>query len=146
MLGLDCGSAGSVAPAPLEPSSHAAARHSIADATPTVSPKGGSSDGVTCEDAQAQNVEELDLHGGGQADLTAKDYATVLNNGTYLAPCEVPETSKIQICVAVRGGVAIGVTVAIDPSNPDFELCVAKQVRALAFASHPKMDVVRVRF
>jgi hypothetical protein len=85
------------------------------------------------------------MHGGGQADLTAKDFA-VLNNGSYLNACEVPETSKIQVCVAVRGGAAVGVTVTIDPPSPDLEVCVAKQVRALAFASHPKMDVVRVRF
>jgi hypothetical protein len=101
---------------------------------------------VSCEDAQAQNVDEIDLHGGGQADLTAKDYAPVLNNGSYLTPCEVPETSKIQICVAVRAGAAVGVTVTVDPPVPDLELCVAKQVRALSFASHPKMDIVKVQF
>ena len=86
------------------------------------------------------------MHGGGQADLTAKDFAAVLNNGAYLAPCEVPESSKIQICVAVRAGAAVGVTVALDPVNPDLEVCVARQVRALAFAAHPKMDIVRVQF
>jgi hypothetical protein len=145
-LGLGCGGAGSIAPAPAEPISHAAGRHPIADGTKAASPKGGSSDGITCEDAQAQNVDEIDMQGGGQADLTAKDFSAVLNNGTYLAPCEVPETSKIQICVAIRSGAAIGVTVTLDPSNPDLEICVAKQVRVLAFASHPKMDIVRVQF
>jgi|SRR5882672_2691399 len=144
---LGCGGASSTAPASAEPISHTGARHPVADGTPAPSPKsGGSSDGITCEDAQAQNVEEVDLHGGGQVDLTAKDFAAVLNNGTYLAPCEVPEASKIQICVAVRGGGAVGVTVTLDPSNPDLEVCVAKQVRTLAFASHPKMDIVRVHF
>lgn len=146
LLGIGCGSAGSSAPAPAEPTSHTGARHRVADGTPALSAKGGSSDGVSCEDAQAQNIEEIDMQGGGQADLTAKDFAAVLNNGTYLSPCEVPESSKIQICVAVRGGAAVGVTVTLDPSNPDLEVCVAKQVRALAFASHPKMDIVRVHF
>jgi len=143
---LGCGSPGSIAPAPSEPTSHPDAKHRSADTSPATSPKGGSSDGITCEDAQAQNVDEIDMHGGGQADLTAKDYAAVLNNGAYLAPCEVPETSKIQICVAVRAGAAFGVTVSIEPPYPDLEICVAKQVRTLVFASHPKMDIVRVRF
>src|SRR4051794_33027058 len=97
-----CGGPGSIARAPSEPTSHADAKHRSVDSSPAVSPNGGSSDGITCEDAQAQNVDEIDMHGGGQADLTAKDYAGILNNGSYLAPCEVPETSKIQICVAVR--------------------------------------------
>src|SRR6478672_3968936 len=99
VLALGCGSTGSVAPAPADPSPHTGGRRPIAGGAPTVSPKGGSSDGVSCEDAQAQNVEEIDMHGGGQADLTAKDFAAVLSNGAYLAPCEVPESSKIQICV-----------------------------------------------
>jgi hypothetical protein len=141
---VGCGGAGAVAP-PADPSTTAEARRP-ASSTPTAATHAGSSDGMSCEDAQAQNVDEIDMRGGGQADLTAKDYAPVLNNGGYLSPCEVPETSKIQICVAVRGGAAVGVTVTIDPSSPDLELCVAKQVRALSFASHPKMDIVKVQF
>jgi hypothetical protein len=121
---------------------HRAATGAMAGPTPG----GGSSDGVTCEQAQAENVEEMDLSGGGPADLTAKDYAAVLNNGAYLAPCEVPQDSKIQICVAVRAGAAVGVTVTLEPPSPELEVCVSKQVRALAFTSHPKMDIVRVRF
>src|SRR3954453_19981561 len=109
-----CGSPGSIAPAPSEPTSHSDAKHRSADSSPAISPKGGSSDGITCEDAQAQNVDEIDMHGGGQADLTAKDYAAILNNGAYLAPCEIPETSRIQICVAVRTGAAFGVTVSLE--------------------------------
>ena len=46
----------------------------------------------------------------------------------------------------MRAGAAFGVTVSLEPSNPDLEVCVAKQVRALAFAPHPKMDIVRVQF
>lgn len=146
IFGLGCGGASAGAQAPAEPLSRADARHRPGAATVPSALKGGSSDGVTCEDAQAQNVEEIDLHGGGQVDLTAQDFAAVLNNGAYLAPCEVPETSKIQICVAVRAGAPFGVTVTLDPSNPDLEVCVARQVRALAFTSHPKMDIVRVHF
>lgn len=146
LLGPGCGSASSTAPASTEPTSHVVARHPDTETAPTAAPKGGSSDGITCEDAQAQNVEEIDMRGGGQADLTVKDFAAVLNHGAYLAPCEVPESSKIQICAAIRSGAAAGVTVALDPSNPELEVCVARQVRALAFATHPKMDIVRVRF
>ena len=101
---------------------------------------------MTCEQAKEQYVEEIDMHANGPADLTAADYAGVLNQGTYLASCDVPESSHAQICVAVQNGVAVGVTVSVDPSDPNVELCIARQVRALAFPSHPKMDVARVQF
>jgi eukaryotic-like serine/threonine-protein kinase len=106
----------------------------------------GSSDGTTCAEARAQYVEEIDMQGGGGPDLTASDLGSVLNNGAYMLPCEVPETSQVQICAAVKSGIAIGVTVALTPSNPELERCVAQQVRGLAFPAHPKMDVAMVRF
>jgi hypothetical protein len=106
----------------------------------------GSSDGVTCEQAREQYVEEIDMRAEGPADLTAADYAGVLNQGTYLASCDVPETSHARICVAVQNGSAVGVTVSVDPSEANLELCIARQVRALTFPAHPKMDVARVQF
>jgi hypothetical protein len=46
----------------------------------------------------------------------------------------------------VQNGQAIGVTVATEPSAADVEVCVAKEVRKLAFPAHVKMDVVNVQF
>ncbi len=109
-------------------------------------PTGGSSDGVTCEDAQNQNVEEMEMGKKGPADLTAQDLGAVLNNGSYLGECEVPSDAKVSICAAVKQGAVVGVTVAMSPSNPEVEVCVAKQVRGLQFPVHPKMDIVRTRF
>src|SRR4051812_37724442 len=141
------GCADSSAPLPKTPSSPRSdpGAPSLAP-SPSSGPKTGSSDGMTCDEARDQNVEEIDMQRQSGPDLTANDYAAVLNNGGYLGACEVPEASKIQICVAVRAGAAVGVTVALDPANPDVELCVAKQVRALSFPSHPKMDIAVVRF
>lgn len=106
----------------------------------------GSSDGVSCEEAQTENVEVANLQGGDPPDLTASAFASTLNAGTYLEPCGVPSSSKVDICVAVKNGQTVGVTVALDPADPEIEVCVAKQVRAMTFTAHPKMDVVRVRF
>jgi hypothetical protein len=82
----------------------------------------------------------------GQSDLSANDFAAVLNRGTYLEPCPIPTSSKLRICAAVQNGQAVGVTVAAEPSAPDVEICVAKEVRKLAFPAHVKMDVVNVQF
>ena len=106
----------------------------------------GSSDGTTCEQARDAYVEEVNVGARGQSDLSAADFAAVLNKGTYLEPCTVPSTSKLRICAAVQNGQAVGVTVAAEPSAPDVEICVAKEVRKLAFPGHVKMDVVNVQF
>ena len=107
----------------------------------------GSSDGTTCEQARESYVEEVNIKGpAGQADLSADDFAAVLNKGTYLDPCAVPSSSKLRICAAVQNGQAVGVTVAAEPSASDVEICVAKEVRKLAFPTHSKMDVVNVQF
>jgi hypothetical protein len=106
----------------------------------------GSSDGLTCEQAREQYVEEIGIGKDQPADLTASDYAGVLNQGTYLAPCEVPESSHAQVCVAVQNGSAVGVTVSLEPPDANMEVCVARQVRGLSFPSHPKMDIARVHF
>jgi len=107
----------------------------------------GSSDGMTCEEARDRNVEELAVGSkGGPADLTAGDLGRVLNHGTYLAACEVPGDTRVNICAAVKGGAVMGVTVSMTPASPELEVCVAKAVRGLAFPSHPKMDLVKTTF
>jgi hypothetical protein len=143
-----CGANGAGSPKTPDRDREPEARRSLSstEVAPASVANSGSSDGVTCEQAQAQNVEEMNLQGGGQRDLTAAEFGEVLNNGTYLVACDVPPTSHVQICAAVQNGVAVGVTVSLDPPNPEIEICVSKQVRALVFASHPKMDITRVRF
>jgi len=118
-------------------------------APPSVRPgpfTGGSSDGTTCEQARDQYTEEINLETGGQADLQSDDFAGILNNGSYLNPCDVPSASRVRICAAVQNGRAVGVTVLLDPPNPSLEICVAGQVRQLGFPSNPKMDFVNVAF
>ena len=86
------------------------------------------------------------MKAGGPADLTAGDLGAVLNEGSYLTPCEVPAASHLDLCVAVQNGAAVGVTVTAEPAAPDLELCVARQVRGLVFPTHPKMDIAKVHF
>ena len=130
-----------------EPVVSSGPRHAAVSASPAAASAGGSSDGTTCEQARDQYVEEINVGGPAQAaDLKAEDFAAVLNNGGYLNPCEVPTTSKVIICASVQNGRAVGVTVLLDPPNPPVEICVAGQVRQLAFPAHAKLDVVNVTF
>ena len=109
-------------------------------------PTGGSSDGVTCEEARERHVEEIAIGKKGGADLSAKDFDAILADGKYLAACDVTTATKVSVCVAVQNGAAVGVTIAMSPSSEDLEKCVAKEVRALAFPSHPRLDGVRTEF
>jgi hypothetical protein len=107
----------------------------------------GSSDGMTCEQARDAHPDELSIGAkGGQGDLSASDFAAVLNHGAYLEPCALPSSSRLRICAAVQNGQAIGVTVAAEPAASDIEICIAKEVRKLAFPSNAKLDVVNVQF
>jgi eukaryotic-like serine/threonine-protein kinase len=144
-----CGgtAAPSATKSPADPVVSSGTRRAAVDGTAQAPLAGGSSDGTTCEQARDQYVEEINVGGAAAAaDLRAEDFAAVLNNGSYLNPCEVPTTSKVVICAAVQNGHAVGVTVLLDPPSPPVEICVAGQVRQLTFPTHAKMDIVNVNF
>ncbi|MCC6644815.1 MAG: hypothetical protein IT374_04490 [Polyangiaceae bacterium] len=102
--------------------------------------------GMSCEGAQAKYVEEMKLGEKGAPDLTQGQFGAVLNNGSYLNSCGVPESTKVHVCAAVQNGRAVGVTVTMDPPNPGASSCVAGRVRGLSFPSHPKLDIARTTF
>ena len=102
--------------------------------------------GLSCEGAQAKYVEEMKMGEKGQADLTAGQFGAVLNNGSYLGACNVPSSTKVNVCAAVQNGRAVGVTVSMDPPNPGAQACVAGRVRGLPFPANPKLDIARTSF
>ena len=103
--------------------------------------------GMSCEGAQSRYVEEYKIGGNNTPpDLTAGQYARVLNNGSYLNACSVPSNMEVSVCAAVQNGRAVGVTVSTNPSNPGIASCVAGQVRSMSFPAHPRLDVARTTF
>jgi hypothetical protein len=103
--------------------------------------------GMSCEQAQASYVDEMNIGGKkGPADLTANQYGSILNRGTYFGHCGVPDTMGLNICAAVQNGRAVGVTVTSNPRDPRVQACVSNAVRGLRFPSHPKLDVTRTSF
>ncbi len=105
---------------------------------------GSAGGGQSCEAALASYRETLDPN--APPDLSAGDYAGVLNNGRYFAHCGVPSSMAVQICVAVQNGRAKGVTVRTSPPSGAKQRCVARAVRGLSYPSHPRMDVARATF
>lgn len=103
--------------------------------------------GQSCESAAAAYNEEMSVGGPrGQADITAGQYSSILNRGTYFAHCGVSDSTSINICAAVQNGRAVGVTVITKPRNRGAESCIAGSVRGLSFPSNPKLDVTRTAF
>jgi hypothetical protein len=104
-----------------------------------------SSGGMSCEEARARYIAS---HKGSPTppDLTENRNGRVLNGGWYLHPCNVPISMGISICAAIQDGRAVGVTVTINPPNPEIQSCVDRAVWGLFFQSHPGMDVTVARF
>ncbi len=102
------------------------------------------SGGMSCEGARAKYIEDYDK--SAPPDLSAGAYGNVLNKGTYLNSCGVPNSMTVNICAAVQNGRAVGVTVTTNPSNRGVASCIAGAVRGLSFPSHPRLDVTNTTF
>lgn len=103
--------------------------------------------GLSCEGARAKYIEEISIGGPkGQADLTAGQFASVLNNGSYIVACGTPQSMKVTVCAAVQNGRAVGVTVTTEPANGGISSCIANRVRAMSFPSNPKLDIATTHF
>jgi hypothetical protein len=101
----------------------------------------------SCEAAVARNEEHLEIGGPrGPADVTREAYASVLQNGSYLGGCSVPDRTVLELCVAVKGGRAVGVTVTSAPASAELTACVRRAVSQLAFPSSERLDVTHTRF
>lgn len=100
--------------------------------------------GMSCEGAKAKYIEDYDK--GAPPDLTAGSYGNVLNKGTYLNACGVPNSMSVNICAAVQNGRAVGVTVTTNPPNKGIASCVSGAVRSLSFPSHPRLDITNTSF
>jgi eukaryotic-like serine/threonine-protein kinase len=105
------------------------------------------SGGMSCEQARARYIEEISIGGPkGQADLTANQFGSVLNNGSYITGCGTPGSMHVNVCAAVQNGRAVGVTVTTEPPNPGVAGCISNAVRRMGFPSNPKLDIATTRF
>jgi hypothetical protein len=102
---------------------------------------------TSCEAAIARNNEQLTIGGArGPADITREAYASILQNGRYLAGCSIPDRTVFEICAAVKDGRAIGVTVVSSPSSPALNACVRNAIGRLKFPQNARLDVTHTRF
>lgn len=102
---------------------------------------------TSCEAAVARNNEQLELGAPrGPADITREAYASVLQNGSYLRGCNIPDRTVFEICAAVKNGRAVGVTVTSSPPSAELNACVRRAVSGVQFPSNERLDVTHTRF
>jgi hypothetical protein len=129
-------------PAPREsdPPKARARKEPLREAAPAVSLP-------SCESVAASANQSVDLGGErGSPDLTRDAFASVLENGSYLAGCALPARTRLDICAAVRDGKVVGVSAVTTPRSPSLDACVRHAIAALRFPHSARLDVTRTRF
>jgi hypothetical protein len=101
----------------------------------------------SCDAVVNGSSQDIDFAAPDRApDLSRDAFASILENGSYLASCAVPDHSALDICVAVLEGKARGVTVVAQPGNAALSSCVRRAVARLRFPYSRRLDVTRTRF
>lgn len=99
---------------------------------------------VPCMEAARRYVQAFPAN--VTPELTAGMHGAVLNRGSYLRPCGVPNSMEVRVCTAVLQGRVVGLDVSTVPADPSIASCVAAQIRNLSFPSDRRLDVSRTTF
>jgi hypothetical protein len=93
-----------------------------------------------CMTAPAECVDK------GSSEGVTGAYGAVLNAGAYLDACNSPPRIGVKVCVAVKDGRAVGVTVSTSPGDEHLTTCIAQKVQALPFPVYARLDVANTTF
>ncbi len=106
------------------------------------------STGKSCEKAQDENMQTINMGAqhGAKADLTADQLGAPMRSSSFFSGCALPDSANADICVAVKKGKPIGVSVALTPSNNRTAACIDRATRRLTFPSSDALDVVHQKF
>jgi hypothetical protein len=102
---------------------------------------------TSCEGAIAAHRQRVTSGKSlGPAKLTFGRNRSIIDNGSYLLPCKLPESMKLRVCAAIQHGRALGVTVHTSPLDRRVRDCVTQAVRELEFPADSQLDVTRAYF
>ena len=107
------------------------------------------STGKSCEKAQDENNQTIDMgakSGGAPADLTDAQLGAPMKDSSWFSSCGLADSAKADICVAVKKGKPLGVSVAVTPENKRVAACIDRSARKLHFPESDKLDVVHQKF
>jgi hypothetical protein len=63
-----------------------------------------------------------------------------------MAGCGLPSSANADICVAVKQGKPLGVSVKVSPRNNRVAACIDRATRRVRFPASDKLDVVHEKF
>jgi len=106
----------------------------------------GLSTGKSCEKAQDENPQQISMGKSAGPDLTKDVLGAPINNSNAAAACGLPDSSHAKICVLVKGGKPLGVTVNVDPKNNRVAACMDRRMRVLAFPVSGQPDTVTYNY
>jgi hypothetical protein len=107
------------------------------------------STGKSCEKAQEDNPQTLDMGaktGAAAADLTDAQLGAPMKDSSWFSSCGLADSAKADICIAVKKGKPLGVSVAVAPENKRVAACIDRSARKLHFPESDKLDVVHQKF
>ncbi len=107
------------------------------------------STGKSCEKARDENGQTMDMRGGKQAakaDLTDAELGAPMKDSGWFSSCGLADSAKADICVAVKRGTPLGVSVAVTPENKRVAACIDRSARKLHFPESEKLDMVHQKF
>lgn len=102
----------------------------------------GVSTGKSCEKAQDENPQQITMGKAGAKDLSRDELGRPISNSNAAVACGLGQSSHAKICVLVKRGRPLGVTVSIDPSNGRVAACIDRRMRGLAFPASDNPDTV----
>lgn len=112
----------------------------IVDDAPTMARSSGIKH-VSCEDA----IETDDDQHRAPA-KAAPAIARVVDSGRWFADCGSVKLFEVHVCVAVRNGRPVGVTVHTLPAHRAIVRCIANQAWGLGFPKLPGLQIARASF
>lgn len=101
---------------------------------------GGFPGGLSYEAALNMNNQEIKMGEKSGPDLTDGQLGGPMRNAAFVSACGAPDSMKVTVKVAIKGGRAVGVTVITNPSNGGVASCVDRSVRGLSWPVSSKMD------
>ncbi len=107
------------------------------------------STGKSCEKAQDDNPQSVVLGaspGASKADLSAAELGAPMKDSAWFSSCGLAASANANICVAVKDGKPLGVSVTVTPEDRRVAACIDRFARKLRFPESDKLDVVQQRF
>jgi hypothetical protein len=103
----------------------------------------GVSTGKSCQRAQDENPDTVKMGAKSTSrDLTKDELGRPIASSNAAVACGLPDASRAKICVLVRRGKPLGVTVDVAPTNNRVAACIDRRMRRLAFPLSDRPDTV----